>query len=354
MRKFVSELLSRVERGEEIACCTVVATRGSTPQEAGAMMLVRSDGSQVGTLGGGCVEAEVRQRALHALAAGAVAPELHEFDLDGDQGWDDGLICGGRMTALIETMSPERADYFRHLGQLLERGVGGVQAVVLSGNGQALPAGARALFDDDGRTVVATGRAAAWAAEAPVHPPRARPAVVRDIAWIPVRPRIRLLIVGAGHVGQAVARLATETDFEVWVIDDREKYANAERCPTAERLVIGDIGPTVQSLLPTIGHSTFCLIVTRGHIHDEEALFHLAGSAAGYIGMIGSKRKVRLTYEDLLGRGVSQAALDRVHAPVGMEIGSQTVPEIAVSIVAELIAVRNGARGGTMAAGNQS
>ena len=137
------------------------------------------------------------------------------------------------------------------------------------------------------------------------------------------------------------SRLAAETDFDVWVLDDRERYASRERFPSAQRLLVGDIGDTLRQLAPTLTPSTYALVVTRGHNHDEEALYHLAATPAGYVGMIGSKRKIRLIYEDLLARGVSTEALARVHAPLGFEIGSQTVPEIAVSIVAELIACRN-------------
>ena len=150
------------------------------------------------------------------------------------------------------------------------------------------------------------------------------------------------LLVGGGHVGQAVARLSSEVGFDVWVLDDRERYASAERFPTAARRLVGEIGATLRELAPALTPSTFAVILTRGHNHDEEALYHLAGTApADYVGMIGSKRKIRLIFEDLAARGVAPAALARVHAPLGYNIGSQTVPEIAVSIVAELIACRN-------------
>ena len=124
-------------------------------------------------------------------------------------------------------------------------------------------------------------------------------------------------------------------------MDDRERYATAERFPTAERRVVGDIGPTLQRLVPELTPSFFALVITRGHGHDEEALYHLAASQAGYVGMIGSKRKIKLIFEDLIAKGIPAEALARVHAPLGFSIGSQTVPEIAVSIVAELIACRN-------------
>jgi xanthine dehydrogenase accessory factor len=155
-------------------------------------------------------------------------------------------------------------------------------------------------------------------------------------------PRVTLFIVGGGHVGQAVAQLAASVDFDIWVLDDRESYACRERFPQARRILVGDIGRTLQELKPTaITASTYCLIVTRGHSHDEEALYHLATSPAGYVGMIGSKRKIRLIFDDLAAKGIPQETLARVHAPLGLAIGSQTVPEIAISIVAELIACRN-------------
>jgi xanthine dehydrogenase accessory factor len=125
------------------------------------------------------------------------------------------------------------------------------------------------------------------------------------------------------------------------VLDDRERYAGRDRFPTAQRLLVGDIGATLRDLAPSLGPSTYCLIVTRGHNHDEEALYHLAPTRAGFVGMIGSRRKIKLIFEDLLARGLTADVLARVHAPLGLPIGSQTVPEIAVSIVAELIACRN-------------
>jgi xanthine dehydrogenase accessory factor len=148
-----------------------------------------------------------------------------------------------------------------------------------------------------------------------------------------------LVIVGAGHVGQAVAELAAQADFDVWVVDDRNKYASRDRFPSAERLIIGEIAQVLPEL--DTDHRTFCIIVTRGHSHDEEALFHLATRSLAYLGMIGSKRKIRLIFDDLIAAGIAADLLARVHAPLGIHIGSQTVAEIAISIVAELIAVRN-------------
>jgi xanthine dehydrogenase accessory factor len=209
------------------------------------------------------------------------------------------------------------------------------------------------LFEQDGTIVAQLGEGdVPDAVRRGLLPLSKRPeAATREgVAFLPILPRITLLIVGGGHVGHAVAKLAAEVDFEVWVLDDRERFASRERFPTAQKRIVGDIGMSLQELVPGITPSLYAIIVTRGHNHDEEALYHLARTltpvrpleqAVGYVGMIGSRRKIKLIFEDLLAKGVPAEALAQVHAPLGFDIGSQTVPEIAVSIVAELIAQRN-------------
>ncbi len=358
MREILAEVVAALDERRDCVLCTLVETRGSTPQKAGAAMLVFADGSQRGTLGGGCVEAEVKQRALRLLPTGRRSgrrsgrPEMLTFHLDDNYGWDDGLICGGRMTIVAQPLLRDSAEaveggsvgeYFRVFQRLAEAGRGCTEAVLLA-EVDGSPAGARFLFDEAGSPAVGL-HAAAMPKEvaehcSPVHA-RPRPRQQKGVAYLPLLPRITLLIVGGGHVGQAVAKLAGECDFAIWVLDDREAYAGPERFPQAQRHFVGDIGRTLQDLKSQITESTYCLIVTRGHSHDEEALYHLATTSAGYVGMIGSKRKIRLIFDDLVAKGVPKEALERVHAPLGLDIGSQTVPEIAVSIVAELIACRN-------------
>src|SRR5439155_18994425 len=141
------------------------------------------------------------------------------------------------------------------------------------------------------------------------------------IAYLPAPPRVTLLLVGGGHVGQAVARLASEVGFDIWVLDDRGRFVSPERFPTASRRFVGDIGTTLRDLAPTLTPSTFAVILTRGHNHDAAALYHLARTACGYVGMIGSKRKIRMIFEDLEAKGIPAEALARVHAPLGYDIG---------------------------------
>ena len=325
-----------------VAFTALVETRGSTPQKAGATMLVFPDGSQTGTLGGGCVEAEVKRKALRMIDEGK--RDILTFHLDSNYGWDDGLICGGRMTMLIDPVRPEEdVSYFETLSELIAADYGCTETVLLdpdkAAGGQAAD---RFLLDRNGEVVAMRGSGdipdALYENLRPLSD-RPRPYVTRGISYLPRLKRCRLLIVGGGHVGQKVAELAVEVDFDIWVVDDREQYCNTDRFPQAKRLIVNDIDTALSGL--EIDESTFCIIVTRGHNHDEEALYHLAETKARYVGMIGSKRKIKLIFEDLLKEGISRQALEQVRAPLGFHIGSQTVSEIAVSIVAELIAFRN-------------
>lgn len=346
MRDLLAELTRCLDNGRELVWCSVVETRGSTPQKAGAAMLVFPDGGQTGTLGGGCVEAEVKRRALLQLNEANATAEVLSFQLDDDYGWDDGLICGGKMTMLVAPFRMERqksaGEFYRAYREMVETGRGCTEVVALPAS--SITAGSRYLFD-------ASSTLVAQIAEVP--PPRElldhlkplsarpKPSTHKGFAYMPVLPRITLLIVGGGHVGQGVAKLASQVDFDIWVLDDRDRYVSAERFPTAQRRFVGDIGRTLQDLVKEIHPGMYCLIVTRGHNHDEEALYHLCRTPAGYVGMIGSKRKIKLIFEDLVAKGISDDVLAKVHAPLGIPIGSQTVPEIAISIVAELIKRRN-------------
>ena len=305
-------------------------------------MLVFADGSQVGTLGGGCVEAEVKRRALQLLDQNK--SEILTFQLDNDYGWDDGLICGGRIKMLVDPVTSQSdMTYFDQLQNLHTLGKGYTEAILIDPDKTATGESAdRGLIDESGIMIAKRGsdfEPGIVLENLRLQADRSRPYVQQGISYLPKHEECRLMIIGGGHVGQWIGRLAAEVGFRVWVIDDREEYCNQERFPQATRLIVGDIESSISNL--DVDENTFCVIVTRGHHHDEEALYHLAETPARYVGMIGSKRKIRLIMEDLIREGISQEALDKVQAPIGFEIGSQTVPEIAISIVAELIAHRN-------------
>ncbi len=345
MQELLQTLIEAIRAGRALAYCRLVETRGSTPQKSGALMLVHANGQQCGTLGGGCVEAEVKRRAVASLISGV--PTVHTFHLDNDYGWDDGLICGGRMRVLVCPVHEAWATrYFSRLAEAVAAGQGVTEVIAYESASAETPVPQMVLFADDQRLLATLPDPTTWNLD-PVREHlvplshRPRPYVVEGMAYLPVLPRCRLLIVGGGHVGKAVADLAYDLDFDVWVVDDRDEFVSEDRFPRARRRISG----VVRDLLPQVEVTpdTYCLIVTRGHNHDEQALEQLVQRGARYVGMIGSRRKIRMIFEDLQGLGVPMSALQAVHAPVGIPIGSQTVAEIAISICAELVAHRNGA-----------
>ena len=256
MREVLEAVLRAEAAGEQAALVTVVATEGSTPQKAGARMLVRADGSQVGTIGGGCVEAEMSRRARQVLASRR--PQLAGYDLTPEQAGEDGLVCGGRMQVFIE----------------------------------------------------------------------------------PIEGQPTLCLFGAGHVAQPLAHLAHLAGFRVEVLDDRPRFANAQRFPEAERVVVDDFTAGAAQL--TLGPSTYAVVVTRGHKGDAEALRSVLGRGLRYVGLLGSVPKMVHVFQALVEQGLRLEELEQVHTPVGLDIGAQTPEEIAVSILAEMIAVRRG------------
>ncbi len=247
----IVKLRSEGRRG---AVATIVNVRGSVPSFETAKMLVRDDGSIVGTVGGGCVEAEVWQAAREVMES--EKPRTITFNLNQNPKYDTGLVCGGTLDIFIE----------------------------------------------------------------------------------PVLPPALLYIFGAGHVALSLYQTAKAAGFDVSVIDDRESYANRERFPEANEVIAEDFDKAMARLSPN--ETSYVVIVTRGHRDDMRVLRWAVQTQARYIGMIGSKRKTITIFRELVKEGLSENLFERVHAPVGLDIGAITPEEIAVAITAELIAIR--------------
>jgi xanthine dehydrogenase accessory factor len=256
----VQDVLNAVLRaetdGEPAALVTVVATEGSTPQKAGAKMVVYADGRIVGTIGGGCVEAEMIWRARQAIETRR--SQLAACDLTPDQAGEDGLVCGGRMQVFIE----------------------------------------------------------------------------------PIEGAPTLCLFGAGHVAQPLARLARGAGFRVEVADERVKFANRERFPEADLLLVEGFAAAAQRM--TLTRNSYAVVVTRGHKGDADALQAVVGKGLPFVGLLGSKPKLVHVLSELEERGLPRETLAEVRCPLGIEIGAATPEEIAVSILAEMIAVRRG------------
>jgi xanthine dehydrogenase accessory factor len=254
------EIVRMRRAGQRGALATIVHTNGSIPSYESSRMLVREDGTLVGTVGGGCVEADVWAAAKEVMRT--ESPRKMVFNLNNEATYDNGLICGGTVEIFVE----------------------------------------------------------------------------------PILPQPFLYLFGGGHVSIAVAKIASAAGFAIAVIDDREAFANSQRFPMAQD-VFTSYDAAFEKIQP--GPSTYLVIVTRGHKEDMRVLAWAVRTKARYVGMIGSQRKVLSVYKALEADGYRANEFERVYAPMGLEIGALSPEEIAISIVAELIAVRRSADAAT-------
>ncbi len=337
-------LLERLAAGGGFVLATIVDTTGSTPQVQGASALFSGSGLVAGTVGGGILEARVGRVAGEALRDGKA--RLLSLSLDAGPTDREGAICGGTARVLIDPGVGAAGGVFESAVEgFRKRRPGALVSRVVPRSGDLveverdwLPAGGPILpealvLGDVGpellNDVLAGGR------------PRLVASGGRMTFIEPVLPLPRLIVAGAGHVGKAVARLGSLLDWSVTVIDDRAEFANAANIPEAGEIIVGDIGEAVRNVEDS--PDNYFVIVTRGHEKDAEALRAAIGRPAAYIGMIGSKTKIELMRGEFLENGWATArAWAEVHAPIGLDIGSKTVEEIAVSIAAELVSVRSG------------
>lgn len=315
------QVLGFIEAGHPVALAVILDTEGSAPRKAGTYALVEPTGRILGTIGGGALEAQVQERAREACAAGK--PCLLRCDLDGGAPAQDTPLCGGSVRVLIDPEVVRHRAVFAAARRALERREGGHLAICVS-------AGDPPDVHLDWLPWHGSGDPDELSREATL--------------LLPVFPRPSAVVIGGGHVGQAVAAQAHFAGFDITVLEDRREYADERRFPPGTTFRCGPVEETLTALPKT--PDTYIVIVTRGHRHDMDALKACIHSRAGYIGMIGSRRKVALVRGSFLETGTAtQSELDRVHAPIGLDIGAETVPEIATSIVAEMISVRR--KGGT-------
>jgi xanthine dehydrogenase accessory factor len=333
------DLVRLLEAGQPLAFAVLTETKGSTPQKCGAKAIFLPDGRILGTLGGGCLEAETRQKSLRAIETGQSF--TFRAVLDDDFGWDDGLICGGSVQTFVQP-NPQSREVWRALLSTPDTRQRRMLVTITTGE----HTGKRALFA--GRRVIVADEIppalieqfGAKSAELLAEP---EPEPSLSTAYFePVLPKPTLVIFGGGHIGAAVGKLAAWSGFEIIAVDDRPSFANKERFPDAARIIVDDPAKVAKEF--SVDADTYLCIVTRGHRHDAVILKEVIHSKAGYIGMIGSKRKVRTVMEGFIKDGVCTAEeFRRVYSPMGVAIRSLTVEEIAVSVVAELIAKRRGA-----------
>lgn len=326
------------------AFATVARKRGSLPMASDAKMLVTGNGKRWGTVGGGCTEADVTAQALATLRTGN--PALVTHTLNADLIGDLALSCGGTVELFVEPLVPsaELARLCRAVGEAIERRRPATVATAIEwsrGPSKVAEVG-------DERWAVGEGNEMLPHRPLPSltvpnrHSSRRHTAAFVDQeagAFIePITRTPRLTVFGAGHVGAELAQLAARAGFYVIVVDDRAEFANRERVPLANEIVVEDFRAVLDRL--AFDEDDYVIAATRGHSFDAYIVERTATSGAGYVGMLGSKRKRAVIWRALQEAGVDEQALRRVHAPIGVEIGADTPAEIAVSVVAELVKVR--------------
>ena len=300
MLPFRDLLREALAEGEPFALGIISRVKGSTPQKQGAKAIFFADGRIKGTLGGGCLEAELQDRARRALRTGE--PATFELVLDHDFGWDDGLICGGKVSGMILPQARNASEIWQQLIESDDDVAWGVR-------------------DDFSIALVDETLEAKW--------------LYRETTT----PCCMLWIAGSGHVAQAVVPIALQLHFDVTVLDDRPSLANAQHFPEKTNFRVNAWEKLLQEPLPS--RPTFGLIVTRGHQHDALALKHWVQRPFAFLGMIGSERKRRIIFDQFLHNKIAtEEQLARVACPVGIDINAVSVPEIALSIAAQLVQKR--------------
>lgn len=352
MKNMYGRLLDELE-DKKVVLATIVDTKGSSPQVPGVSALFSEKGLLAGTLGGGIMEARAEELALDSLRTGS--PALRRFELYADITSEEEAICGGEATILFDARPENHETAFRRLAMSLQNRKPGVLVTKIQKQGDNIQDLSRSwrekveIYGEEAEKEDFPCREEIKRAFSTGNPlyikgkdqtgkkPTDREG--KDVYLEPQFPLSRLVIAGAGHVGQAVAHMGHLLDFEVTVIDDRPEFANRDIVPEADHIIVGDIGTAIEHIPKTA--DTYIVIVTRGHSHDADALRACVTSDAAYIGMIGSGRKIALMREKFIDLGWATAEqFDRVYAPIGIDIQSKTVQEIAVSIAAELAKVR--------------
>jgi xanthine dehydrogenase accessory factor len=342
--------------GRRFAVATVVRTLGSTPQVVGAKLVVtdREDERPVGTLGGGCVEADAILAARDVLATGTRS--LRAYQLSEDLAWNTGLVCGGTMWILVE--SAEQA--FNATEGLVVDAAGATAGgaplafvTSLRREGSRADFEARVVVKADGRvhgtlgSTVADSRASELGLEQMRHgTPRLVPVSDdNDLLIEPIVGRPALVIAGGGHVAKAIARQAALLEYDVTVLEDRPEFADPARFDGA-RVIAGDVPATLLTL--DYGWQTYLVIATRGHKLDADCVAAAVTTSVRYIGVLGSRRKTIMIEKMLREAGVSNDRIGVIHAPVGLDLGGRTPAEIALSVMAEITKERYAGSGDSL------
>ena len=349
MRSILLKIPEICNSDRALVLATVIATRGSTPQKPGSTALFDAHGLIAGTIGGGVVEGRTSEMAVECSKSGKSI--LYTFNLENDISDKYEAICGGEITILIDGTVCNNIDVFTEIRKSYTDRIPGIIVSLVNKENNDIVIVERHWITSEKSGFLprkiserilpeVTGilsSASPGFRQTEISMPGEKPVIV---LLEPVFPPKELVIGGAGHIGKALSHLGRMLDFAVTVIDDRVEYANKKNLPDADNIIVDDIGRAIRKIKK--GKDTYIVIVTRGHKDDAEALRPCIGSGAAYVGMIGSRIKVAQMKEEFIrNKWADEEQWKKIYAPIGLEIKSGSVEEIAVSIAAQIILVRN-------------
>ncbi len=349
MESIYLEIVKALEKKEKLALATLINRVGSAPRTVGAKYLIRTDGRTIGSIGGGCVEAEVWQGAQEVIRE--EKGKIFHFNLTSEQLAEGGLICGGNIDIFLEPLKEEFLNIYQEIMRIKQKGGSAILATLISSE-EGFPKrdGTKLLIKTSGERVGSLLGVEELEEEILKEGKglliERKPKVLvfpsgdkkLEVLLEPIVSEPTVFLFGAGHISQQVAPLAKKVDFKVVVLDDRDMFANRQRFPEADEVIVTEFETSFDHL--SIDDTSYIVIVTRGHLFDGLVLEQAIKTNARYIGMIGSKKKIKTLFDHLIKKGIPREDLNRVRAPIGIDINSETPEEIAVSIVAELIKVR--------------
>jgi xanthine dehydrogenase accessory factor len=343
MRESLEPIARWHEEGREIAVATVVRVAGSAPRPIGSRLVVTGDGDFAGSVSGGCVENAVIEEALSVLRDGR--PRLTHYGISDEQGWEVGLACGGTLDVFIQPSDPV---IWSRLAELAARevpcalltvvGEDGAQAVVVPGESPP----------DFPEPEAITEALALLAGRAASPKPAVQTFVRHEVLIEPLLPLPQLVIFGGVHAARPLSQMAQVMGFRTVIVDPRRAFAHHQRFPDADLVVV--LWPGVAFERLAIDAHTAIVILTHDPKIDEPALMGALETPAFYIGAIGSRKTHADRAERLVRAGVPLDRLARIHGPIGLDLGGRSVEELALSILSEIIAVRNGRPGGSLTA----
>ena len=352
MKEIFKGAIAELSESNPCVLATVVKTKGSTPQKTGAKLLIRSDGTSIGTLGGGCVEGDIWFAAKEIIKRSEAA-QFKKYYLNEDIAAKEGLVCGGTMYFFLHPLESRNLPSLKETLNAYEGGpILGVATIINSTDPSDL--GRQMLLREDGSSAGTLGTKDLDLSMLELIPDLSN---FGDNKYISQKNGLdifiegyttppTLIVMGGGHGGKAIYDSAIPLGMDVYIVDDRTEYANHNRFPLAKGIVVSEFSYALSNV--PINKNSHIVIATRGHRQDDSALESAIQTPARYVGLMGSVRKTLLIFKNLIYKGYSKQTLEKIHAPIGLNVGAVTPEEIAISIMSEIIMIRRGGTGSSM------